>query len=103
MATLTIRDLEDSLKQDLRVRAAQQGHSMEEEARQILRRALQPQGGAPDLAARIRARFGGLGDVELPIPQREPVRDAGLFQEGSSSLAAVSGPATRRQQARRRP
>lgn len=81
MATLTIRDLDDSLKQDLRVRAAQHGHSMEEEARQILRRALQPQSGVPDLAARIRARFSGLGDVDLPIPPREPVREPGLFGE----------------------
>ena len=41
MATLTIRDLDDSLKLSLRMRAARHSRSMEEEARQILRHALQ--------------------------------------------------------------
>lgn len=40
MATLTIRDLDDALKLRLRLRAASQNRSMEEEARQILRAAL---------------------------------------------------------------
>ena len=38
MASITIRNLEDDLKQRLRVRAAEHGRSMEEEAREILRR-----------------------------------------------------------------
>lgn len=87
MATLTIRDLDDSLKQDLRVRAALQGHSMEEEARQILRQALQSQDGqkgASDLATRIRSRFIGLGDVMLEIAPREPVREPPTFIEGKA-------------------
>jgi len=41
MATLTIRNLEDPLKSRLRLRAAARNRSMEEEARQILRAALQ--------------------------------------------------------------
>ena len=74
MATLTIRDLDETLKRALRIRAASRNRSMEEEARQILRAALQESPPATDLAARIRARFAGLGDVELPIAEREPVR-----------------------------
>ena len=75
MATLTIRDLDESLKRTLRVRAASRNRSMEEEARQILRAALQePPAPAADLPSRIRARFASLGDVVLDIPQREPVR-----------------------------
>ena len=35
MASLTIRNLEDSIKALLRLRAAHHGHSREEEARQI--------------------------------------------------------------------
>lgn len=81
MATLTIRDLDDSLKQDLRVRAALQGRSMEEEARQILRQALQTQAGPTDLATRIRNRFKGLGDVALDIAPREPMREPPVFGE----------------------
>jgi antitoxin FitA len=75
MATLTIRDLDDELKRSLRMRAASRNRSMEEEARQILRAALQAEPApAAGLAERIRARFKGLGDVALPLPPREPVR-----------------------------
>jgi antitoxin FitA len=76
MAALTIRDLDDALKLRLRVRAASRNRSMEEEARQILRAALEadtPSG--PDLGQRIRARFVPLGGTELAIPPREPVRE----------------------------
>ena len=75
MATLTIRDLDDALKLKLRLRAASQNRSMEEEARQILRAALQqPAPVAGTLVARIRKRFDGLGDVQLAMEPRELVR-----------------------------
>lgn len=75
MGTLTIRNLDDLLKRRLRLRAAARNHSMEEEARQILRAALQePATQSQDLGTRIRARFAALGDVHLAIETREPVR-----------------------------
>ena len=75
MATLTIRDVDDALKQRLRIRAAHGNRSMEEEVRQILRAALMPQPPSEaGLAQRVRARFVGLGDVQLPIAEREPIR-----------------------------
>lgn len=75
MATLTIRDLDDGLKQRLRIRAAHSNRSMEEEVRQILRAALaQETEPATNLAERIRDRFKALGDVALPVPAREPLR-----------------------------
>lgn len=80
MATLTIRDLDDTLKQRLRLRAAHHARSMEEEARQILRTALEPAEPAGNLADRIRARFAGLGDVRLPIAEREAVRPPPDFE-----------------------
>ena len=81
MSTLTIRDLDDTLKQSLRIRAAHRNHSMEEEARQILRAALVDAPGATvDLARRIRARFAGLGDISLPIADREAVRPPPPFE-----------------------
>jgi plasmid stability protein len=40
LASITIRNLEDDLKRRLRMRAAEHGHSMEEEAREILRQAV---------------------------------------------------------------
>lgn len=39
MAQLIVRNLEDSVKQQLQRRAEQKGHSMEEEVREILRSA----------------------------------------------------------------
>jgi plasmid stability protein len=82
MSTLTIRNLEDALKNRLRLRAAARNRSMEEEARQILRSALQePTRPTPDLGARIRARFAALGDVQLPIEPREAVRPPPLLTE----------------------
>ena len=40
MNQLTIRGVDDDMKRQLRVRAAENGRSMEEEVRQILRHAL---------------------------------------------------------------
>ena len=40
MSQLTIRGIDDKMKRALRVRAAENGRSMEEEVRQILRAAL---------------------------------------------------------------
>lgn len=71
MASMTIRNLDDNLKQRLRIQAAEHGRSMEEEARAILYTALTP----TNLAQAIHARFAPLGGVELDIPPREPMRD----------------------------
>ncbi len=78
MATMTIRNLDDDVKARLRVRAATRGHSMEEEARNILRDALgaepEPETGA-SLVADIRALVQTLRGVELELPTREPMRE----------------------------
>ena len=88
MATLTIRNLEDALKARLRMRAAARNRSMEEEVRQILRAALQEVSTpAPDLGATIRARFAGLGDVQLPIEAREPVRPPPVIRAAAVAQA----------------
>ena len=68
MASITVRKLEDGLKRRLRIRAAENGRSMEEEVRHILRMELYPQPQQKNLASAIRARFAPLGGVELDIP-----------------------------------
>ncbi|MCB2251981.1 plasmid stabilization protein [Pseudomonas chlororaphis] len=70
MASLTIRNLDDHIKERLRIEAAHNGHSMEEEARLILRRALSRTADSQDLGTRIRARFADIGGVELELPER---------------------------------
>lgn len=101
MATLTIRDLDETLKRSLRVRAASRNRSMEEEARQILRAALH-QAPVPnvDLASRIRARFASLGDVQLPVAEREPVRPPPNF--GKAPIASRSATPAKRAPPKRR-
>lgn len=80
MASITIRNLDEGLKARLRVQAALHGRSMEDEARDILRSALNREPARPvDLAASIRARFGRLGGVDLPTVPREPMREPPSF------------------------
>ena len=81
MASITIRNLDDKLKHHLRIRAAQHGRSMEEEARVILRLALAQERAAPqDLGLAIHRRFAPLGGVDLAVAQREPMREAPSFE-----------------------
>ncbi len=76
MASITIRRLDDVVKERLRVRAAQHGCSMAEEARAILRQALLAEPPPePNLAEVIRGRFAALGGVELTVPPSDWVRD----------------------------
>ncbi len=73
MATLTIRNLDERTKTQLRIQAARHGRSMEEEARTILRTAIeaqQPVAGRSGLGSRIHQHFAQLGGVELELPER---------------------------------
>lgn len=82
MASITIRNLDDPLKSRLRVQAAIHGRSMEDEARDILRTALNNEPSPPvSLAAAIRARFAPLGGVDLPVMPRDPMRDPIAFDK----------------------
>ena len=82
MATLTIRQLDDKTKNKLRVRAAQHGRSMAEEAWEILRSALRTSPAAREnLAKAIRERFAPLGGVDLELPRRDPIRQTARFVE----------------------
>jgi plasmid stability protein len=72
-----IRNVDSALKEQLRVRAARHGRSMEAELRAILQNALRDGRDAePNLADAIRRRFAPLGGVELeqhpPVPPAEP-------------------------------
>ena len=80
IASIFVRDLDEGLKRRLRIRAAQNGRSMEEEVREILKTALNRQPAAPqNLASAIRARFAPLGGVELDLPPRSPMRKPPRF------------------------
>ena len=80
MASITIRNLDDDVKTQLRVQAAANGRSMEEEVRLILRDAVGRHADPKNLASAIRARFAPLGGVELEIPPRQPIREPHRFE-----------------------
>ena len=68
MASITVRNLDEGVKQHLRVRAAENGRSMEEEVREILRSAVtQPNRQTNHWARELNARFAEIGGLD-----REP-------------------------------
>jgi antitoxin FitA len=77
MSSITIRNLDPKIKERLRVRAAEHGHSMEAEARRILQTALSEGTRPPErnLYERVRARFAELGGVDLELLDRAPARE----------------------------
>ena len=82
MASITIRNLEQDTKRRLKIRAAMNGRSMEQEAREILKSALaQTSKKKINLAERIREIFVPLGGVELEPRPREPIRDPDWLAE----------------------
>jgi plasmid stability protein len=77
VASLSVRKLDDNTYERLRVRAAQHGVSMEEEARRILRRAISAPERMGDLFLKY---FGPANGVTLELPPREPHEPLDLSQ-----------------------
>jgi plasmid stability protein len=81
VASLSIRDLDDDVRERLRVRAAEHGRSMEAEIRAILTAAVADPRRESGLAQALVSRFGVIGGVELEIPpRRQPPRPADLSE-----------------------
>ena len=80
MNSIKIDNLEDRLALRLALRASESGRSVEEEAREILRTALQrekpPEKG---LGTALHNLFKPVGGVALEIPEREPMREPPRF------------------------
>jgi antitoxin FitA len=76
MASITIRKLDDDIKQRLRVRASHHGRSMEDEARVILRDVLVDPALSAHPADLARQLFSGSKGIDLPdrpgFAQRPP-------------------------------
>ena len=79
LASITIRNLDDDVKSRLRVRAASNGRSMEQEVRLILRAAVRPKPRSNNLANIIRAHFGPSNGVDLELPRRHAFREPPTF------------------------
>ena len=76
MGSMLIRNIDEKLRARLRVRAAEHGRSMEEEARTILRRELERAEEPPSLVELARELFGPERGIDLephpPTIAREP-------------------------------
>ncbi len=79
MAAVSIRGLDNRVKERLRVRAARNGRSMEAEIRAILIDAVGESGTTKGLFTTLLDRFDALGGVDLDLPPRTtPTRAAAL-------------------------
>lgn len=83
MATLTIRNLDDDIRDFLRAQAAENGRSMEAEVRDILKSIAKQGNTSPaDVFARIHKLFSAIGGADdLVLPKREPVPAPPNFSE----------------------
>lgn len=82
MASITIRQLATDTKRKLKIRAAMNGRSMEQEAREILKSALaQTSKKKANVAERIREIFSPMGGVELERLPRELMPDPDWLAE----------------------
>jgi plasmid stability protein len=70
VAALSIRNLDETVKQRLLLRAARHGRSMEAEARAILTEAVQQPADPAGLFTALLDRFEMLGGVDLDRPVR---------------------------------
>ncbi|MDE0171961.1 MAG: plasmid stabilization protein [Defluviicoccus sp.] len=79
-ASITIRNLNDEVKMRLRVQAVDNGRSMEEGARLVLRRVLECMNTPRNLAVAICARVVPLGGVDLELSSRGLMREPPSFE-----------------------
>src|ERR1700733_427012 len=91
MSSITIRNLNQGLKARLRMRAARHRRSIEDEAREILRAALNRRRSEPaNLGTAIHARFAPLGGVEIRLPRRKSMRNPPSLNDLSASFLCLS-------------
>lgn len=76
MASITIRRLPENTKRRLRIRAARNGHSMEQEARELIETGLSTPESTTNIGEKIRKIFAPFGGVNLKIPPREPIPES---------------------------
>ena len=96
MASITIRQHDDDLKRRLRLRAARNGRSMEDEARTILRDAASLEDGKIEARADAHRRDATRGRVVADTPARAAAGDraaagvAGVFAGYGVVIALIA-------------
>ena len=78
MASLSVRKLDDKIYEKLRIRAAEHGVSMEEEARQIISQTV----AAPARISEVFTKyFGKTNGIDLDIPNQRHPHNPMIFNE----------------------
>ena len=81
MADMSIRGMDDEVREKLRVRAASHGRSMEAEIRKILVDAVNEPASSEGLFTALLDRFADIDGVDLELPHRmDSGRTADLFR-----------------------
>jgi antitoxin FitA len=70
MASITIRNLDDRVKEQLRVAAARSGHSMEEHVRQLIEREVDTTLRATGFGTWMHEQFRGIDTSDFEVPAR---------------------------------
>lgn len=73
MAAITVRNLDDDVRAQLRLLAASHGHSMEAEVRSILTAAVGQRRQRPN--ALMDLYWAGRGDMDVEVVTAEPTRE----------------------------
>ena len=83
MPTLTIRNVDPKIRDQIRMIAAKHGHSMEAELRDILSLFVRQHQSSPkEIAMQIHRRFAKIGGAdEIKIPKREKAPEPITFDE----------------------
>ena len=82
MASITVRNLDESVEYSLRERAARHGWSMEQEIKQIFQQTVAPeQAEQISFAERVNQRFAILKVERLPLASRQATRTPPDFGE----------------------
>ena len=75
MASITIRNLDDGAKAQLRVAAARAGHSMEEHVRQLIVESVEPDPQPRRIGSWLHAQFRASSGDGLEVPARTEIAD----------------------------
>jgi plasmid stability protein len=79
MSKITVKNLEPSLEEKLRLAAVSHGRTMEDEARNILHEHFKESAPVGGMGDRMHARFAAIGGIELELPSRKGAGRAATF------------------------
>jgi antitoxin FitA len=74
VTTITIRNVDENVKRQIKMIAASNGRSMEAELREILKQVATGNLPPKNIGQSIRRRFAKIGGVDLDLPKRSPMR-----------------------------